>query len=251
MAIGALVLVVLWKPWQTKWTPRKVLLAVVFGLSLATMNILFYEAIARIPLGAAVSIEFVGPVVVAIFRGRGWLTWVAAFLALAGVVLIGGWGLDTSTQSAQIGFLFALAAAAAWAIYIVLGSKISAAGPPGPSLALGLVVASLAYLPILGPGAFGFSFSWWTVLSLVAVGIFSSAIPYSFEAIAFSRLSAAAFALLNALLPATSAVVGALTLGQIPAVASLVGLVLVSVAVWLAGRASNTLTQADSPARNQ
>ena len=82
--------------------------------------------------------------------------------------------------------------------------------------------------------------TWGLVLMLVGVGLFSTTIPYSIEAVAFSRLPAATFALLTALLPATSTLVGAVALRQIPTVAELIGLVLISVAVWLASRAPST-----------
>lgn len=239
--IGALGMLLLWRPWRYRWSARSLAAAALFGVALGGMNLLFYEAIARIPLGATVSLEFIGPVVVAVFRGRGALSKISAALAFTGVALIGGWGLDLSVPGATTGFLFGLAAGAAWAVYILLGSRIAQSMPPGPSLALGTLVAAGLFLPfvwgsvdlgdgsLLGPGL--------VLLSLVGVGLFSSAIPYSIEAIAFSRLSAAMFALLTALLPATSTFVGAVALGQIPTVGELVGLALVSVAVWLASRA--------------
>ena len=239
--IGALSMVLVWRPWRYRWSVRSLLAATLFGVALGGMNLLFYEAIARIPLGATVSLEFIGPVVVAVFRGRGVMSKISAALAFTGVALIGGWGLDLSVPGATVGFAFGLAAGAAWAAYILLGSRIAQSMPPGSSLALGTLVSAALFLPfvwggvglgdgsVLAPGL--------VLLSLVGVGLFSSAIPYSIEAIAFSRLSAAMFALLTALLPATSTFVGAVALGQIPTVGELVGLALVSVAVWLASRA--------------
>ena len=226
----------MWRPWKYRWTTHSLAVALLFGVALAGMNLLFYEAIARIPLGAAVSIEFVGPVAVAVTRGRGALPRMAAGIAFAGVVLIGGWGLDLSDPQARTGFLFALAAAGAWSLYIVVGSRISQTAPTGPALAVGTLVASMVFLIPLYPAVAATPWGWGMILALVGVGIFSSTIPYSIEALAFSRLSAALFALLTALLPATSAVVGALALGQIPTSAELVGLILISLAVWLASR---------------
>ncbi len=255
--IGALGMVLIWRPWRLRWSWASLGAALAFGVALGGMNLLFYEAIARIPLGATVSLEFTGPVVVAVFRGRGLLSKLSAALAFGGVALIGGWGLDLSVPGATTGFLFGLAAGAAWAAYILLGAKISQSAPPGPSLAFGTLVASVIFVPFLwnslgfGEGALAglFQSSGATLgatpsamapalvlLSLVGVGLFSSTIPYSIEAVAFSRLSAAMFALLTALLPATSTLVGAVALGQIPSVGELVGLSLVSAAVWLASR---------------
>ncbi len=234
--VGALALLALWRPWRTKWTARRVAVATIFGVVLLGMNILFYQAIALIPMGTAVSLEFLGPVAVALFRGRGWAPRVAASLALAGVVAIGGWGLDLGDATVATGFGFALAAGAAWAGYILLGSRISREAATGPSLALGLTLAALLYLPFLHSPAFDAQFSLPVVLALVGVAVLSTTLPYSIEAIAFGRIKADTFALLTALLPATSVVIGAVMLRQVPNLFEVAGLVLISVAVWLASK---------------
>lgn len=247
MSAGAVGLLILWRPWRTAWTKKTVVTAVVFGVGLAAMNLAFYEAIARIPLGTAVSVEFVGPVAVAVLRGRGWASRVAAGLGFLGVLLIGGWGLDLGAPEALTGFVFALLAAVAWAVYILLGSRLSETEQTGPGLALGLAIASVLFLPFLGPAAFTFVFSWRILLALVAVGVLSTTLPYSIEAIAFGRLPAATFALLTALLPATSSLVGLVMLRQVPSWAELAGLLLVSVAVWLASRKMEAAGTEDRP----
>lgn len=246
IVIGAGAMILIWRPWRQRWSWSSVAVSVVFGLALAGMNLLFYEAIARLPLGVAVSLEFLGPVAVAVFRGRGWLPRVGALIALLGVLLIGGWGLNLTDPQIRAGFYFGLAAGAAWAGYILLGSFVSRSGSPGPSLAVGTSLAAVLLLPLLWsqvsaqtvPAGAGADPWWGLALALLAVGLFSSAIPYSIEAVAFSRLSSATFALLTALLPATSTLVGAVILQQLPSAAELIGLVLISVAVWLASRAS-------------
>ena len=246
--IGGVGMVLLWRPWWVRWTPRSLGASVLFGLALAGTNLLFYEAIARIPLGATVSLEFLGPVAVAVLRGRGREPRIAAGIALVGVVLIGGLGLDLTDATTRTGFFFGLAAGAAWAGYILLGARISQSAPPGPSLAVGMVASGIVFLPFLWSEVVTTPLTpsspvvltWGLVLMLVGVGLFSTTIPYSIEAVAFSRLPAATFALLTALLPATSTLVGAVALRQIPTVAELIGLVLISVAVWLASRAPST-----------
>ena len=246
--IGGVGMVLLWRPWWVRWTPRSLGASVLFGLALAGTNLLFYEAIARIPLGATVSLEFLGPVAVAVLRGRGREPRIAAGIALVGVVLIGGLGLDLTDATTRTGFFFGLAAGAAWAGYILLGARISQSAPPGPSLAVGMVASGVVFLPFLWSQVVTTPLTpsspvvltWGLVLMLVGVGLFSTTIPYSIEAVAFSRLPAATFALLTALLPATSTLVGAVALRQIPTVAELIGLVLISVAVWLASRAPST-----------
>ena len=104
------------------------------------------------------------------------------------------------------------------------------------NLALGCAWGTLFFAPILGPGAMVALASWKLIAIVVGVGLLSTAIPYTFEALAMRRLAASTFALFAAILPATSALVGAFMLRQIPSVFELIGLVLVSVAVWLASR---------------
>lgn len=237
ITLGAAVLLIMWRPWRLHWTRKELLVTAVFGLTLATMNILFYESIHRLPLGVAVSIEFLGPVAVAVWRGRGMTTRIAALLAFLGVVSIGGWGIDLSVREIQIGVLFILGAGVTWAIYIVLGQKIASERSGVGSLTVGMTTAAIVFAPFFAPRALQIEFTLPTVLTLLGVAIFSTAIPYSLEAVALKRLSPAIFALLTSLLPTTSTIIGAVMLAQIPAPAELVGLVLVSVAVWLASRA--------------
>ena len=198
------------------------------------MNSSFYEAIARLPLGTAVSIEFAGPVAVAVLRGRGWAPRVAALLALAGVACIGGLGLDLSQGRVRAGLAWILAAAFAWALYIVLGQRVASTRSGVTNLALGCFFGAVLFAPVLGPGASVALTDSCLFAAVVGVGLLSTVVPYSLEALALTRLPAATFALFTALLPASSAVVGALMLRQVPAPAELAGLVLVSVAVWIA-----------------
>ena len=211
-------------------------ISALFGVIVLAMNSSFYEAIARLPLGTAVSIEFVGPVAVAVVRGRGWRPRVAAVLAFAGVASIGGLALDLSQPSVRAGLAWILLAALAWAAYIVVGQRASTTRDGVTNLALGCAWGSLFFAPILGPGAMAATASWELIAIVIGVGLLSTAIPYSFEALAMRRLAAPTFALFAAILPATSALVGAVMLRQIPGVFELIGLVLVSAAVWLASR---------------
>lgn len=236
VTVGALVLLAMWRPWRLQWTRRELLASAVFGLVLASMNIFFYEAIHRLPLGVAVSIEFLGPVSVAVWRGKGVTTRVAAFLALLGVFAIGGWGIDLRSPEVRVGTIFILGAAVMWAIYIVMGQRIASQRSGVASLTVGMTVASIVYAPLLAPAALRIDFTMPTVLTILGVAVFSTAIPYSLEAVALKRLTPQVFALLTSLLPTTSTVVGAVMLAQMPAPAELIGLVLVSIAVWLASR---------------
>ncbi len=232
--IGAVILLAWRRPWRVKWSWRELRASAIFGLFILAMNSSFYEAIARLPLGAAVSIEFLGPVCVAVWRGRGWAPKIAALMAFAGVVSISGFGVDLSEPGIQIGILWILMAAAAWAGYILLGQAIVSQRSGVTNLSMSLGFGALLTAPLLTPGGMSAFTSWELLGSLVLVGLLSTAIPFTLEALAMSRLSAASYALLTALMPATSAVVGAVMLRQIPTSGELLGLVLISIAVWIA-----------------
>lgn len=240
--VGALVLLAWRRPWRHRWSAREMGAAAVFGAFIILMNGTFYEAISRLPLGAAVSLEFLGPVLVAVLRGRGWAPRAAAVLAFAGVASISGLGIDLADPEVRVGVAWILAAAGAWAGYIIVGQSIASKRSGVTNLSVALAFAALLSAPLLAPGGIAPVHSWSLVGALVAVGVLSTAIPFSIEAVAMSRLSAATYALFTALMPATSAVVGAMLLRQIPTVGELVGLVLISIAVWIAS--SPTLNRA-------
>ena len=221
---GAVVLLAWKRPWRGSLTRSDLAISALFGIIILTMNSSFYESIARIPLGTAVSIEFIGPVAVAVIRGRGWRP------------RIGGLALDLSVPSVRVGVAWILLAALAWSAYIVVGQKASTTRDGVTNLALGCAWGTLFFAPFLGLGAMAALASWKLMAIVVGVGLLSTAIPYTFEALAMRRRAASTFALFAAILPATSALVGAVMLRQIPGVFELIGLVLVSVAVWLASR---------------
>jgi inner membrane transporter RhtA len=208
---------------RTGWTPRRVVLAGAFGVVTGAMNIVFYEAIARLPLGTAVAIEFSGPVLVAALGSRSRRDQLALALVVVGVGLIA----DVRLEGSLLGVLFALAAALAWAGYIVLGTRVSrAAGTAGEGidgLAIGFAVATVLFSPLaLTVGRIAAS----PVLlgSALALGVLSSVVPYVLDQVVLRRLGRARFALLLALLPLTATVVGLVGLAQIPAPLEAVGI---------------------------
>ncbi|MPV36872.1 EamA family transporter [Georgenia subflava] len=236
MLVSALILLAWRRPWRTRWTRRTLAGSAIFGVVLGAMNLLFYSAIDHLPLGTAVSLEYLGPVAVAALGRRGFRARAAIALALLGVVSIGGLGLDWSEPGTAAGVAFALAAGAAWAVYIVLGRRIAGARSGLDSLAVGMATASLVYAPVAVPTA-GAAFSTALLLAaVVGVAVLSSLLPYAIEQVALTRLPAATFALLTSLLPATSLLVGLVVLLQVPTVGEVVGLVLISLAVLLASR---------------
>lgn len=236
MCVAAVVLIAWRRPWRAhlRWTD--VAASAAFGIAITAMNVTFYEAIHLLPLGVAVSMEFVGPVAVAVARGHGLPPRIAAVLALAGVASIGGLGLDLHKPGTLTGIAWILAAAACWAVYILVGQRIAHQRSAIDNLAIGCAAGTVFFSPFLAPGgapAFG---SWALILSVIGVGLLSTVLPYSFEALAMTRLAAPVFALFTALLPATSTLVGAVILRQVPGPWEFAGLVLISVAVWLASR---------------
>lgn len=227
--LGAALVLLAWRrPGREAWRGRRLLLAGAFGLATALMNIAFYEAIARLPLGTAVAIEFCGPVAVAAAGSRTRRDIAALLLAAAGVVLIA----DVVLAGSPTGFVLALVAAAFWAAYIVLGKRVALGGNGLDDMTVGFVVAAV----LLTPLAAGTGPAWEspTLLLLgVGVGVLSTVIPYALDQIVLRRVGQARFALLLALLPATAAVVGLLVLAQVPRPLEAIGIVAVVVAVAL------------------
>ena len=208
---------------RSGWTGRRVVLAGTFGMVTAGMNIVFYEAIARLPLGTAVAVEFSGPVLVAALGSRTRRDWLALALVVAGVGLIA----DVRLEGSLLGVLFALAAALLWAAYIVLGARVSHgaenAGEGIDGLAIGFAVATAVFSPLaLTVGRIAASPL--LLASALALGVLSSVVPYVLDQVVLRRLGRARFALLLALLPLTATVVGLVGLAQVPAPLEAVGI---------------------------
>jgi inner membrane transporter RhtA len=210
-AFGAILVVALWRPSVRGRARGDMSVAIAFGLVLAAMNLTFYEAIDRIPLGVAVTIEFAGPLAVAVAgaRRRLHLAWVA--LAAAGILLLvrtggGGTNLD--------GVAFALAAAACWAGYILLSQRAGRAFPRGEGLAIAMAVGTVALLPVGIAGAGSSLLAVGPLAVGAVIGLLSSAIPYSLELEALRRLPSRVFGVLLSLDPAIAALAGFVILGQ-------------------------------------
>ena len=235
--VAAAVALVAWRrPWRTSWTRARVRVVVAFGLVLGLMNLSFYLAIARIPLGTGVAIEFVGPILVAAAGSRTRRDALAVSLAVAGVAVLAG----VRFSGAPLGVALALAAGACWSAYIVLGHRV-ARDPgirPQDGLAAGMGVGAIALAPALAPSTGAAFAAPWLLAACVGVGLASSVVPYALEQIAMRRLPRARFALLLSLLPATAAVVGAVVLGQVPHPAEALGIALVVAASGLRSHAA-------------
>ncbi|MFJ9629151.1 EamA family transporter [Streptomyces sp. NPDC091280] len=211
LLVAAVVLLVVCRPSprghsRTDWGT-----VVVFGITMAAMNGLFYQSLARIPLGPAVTLEVLGPLALSVLTSRRAINAVWAGLALAGVFLLGGGGFGDLDP---VGVAFALAAGAMWATYIVFSARTGRRFPQADGLALAMAVAAVVFLPL------GIAESGTRLLNPVtialgsAVAVLSSVLPYTLELLALRRLPASTFAILMSLEPAIAATAGFLILHQ-------------------------------------
>ncbi|MFH9658713.1 EamA family transporter [Streptomyces sp. NPDC017248] len=184
---------------------------IVFGITMGAMNGLFYEAVARIPLGPAVTLEVLGPLTLSVLASRRLINALWAGLALAGVFLLGGGGFGNLDP---IGVAFAVGAGAMWAAYIIFSARTGRRFPQADGLALAMAVAALLFLP-LGIADAGTRLLNPTTIALgSAVALLSSVLPYTLELLALRHLPASTFAILMSLEPAIAATAGFLILDQ-------------------------------------
>ena len=239
LVTSAVVLVVLARPALRRRTPRDWLVVVGFGASLGVMNWAIYQSFARIPLDIAVTVEFVGPLSLAVLGSRRPrdLLWVA--LAAVGVGLL---GLERGHVTLA-GVLFALLAGAAWATYILLSARTGQRWPGLDGLAVASVVATLLLTPAALRSA-GSDLADGRILLLgAAVGLLSSVIPYSCELVALRSLPPAVFSILMSLEPAAAALAGIVVLGEFLAPVQWVAMACVVVASVGATRSGSALSE--------
>ncbi|SDG25969.1 inner membrane transporter RhtA [Pseudomonas benzenivorans] len=212
LGLAALILCVLMRPWQARLSLKSCRSLLAYGLALGSMNLLFYMSLKSIPLGVAVALEFTGPLALALFSSRRLLDFVWVALAVFGLWLL----LPSQHGEARLdplGISLALGAGACWALYIVFGQKAGAEHGTH-TVALGTLIAALMVFPIglwqTGSELFA------SELLPVAIGVavLSSALPYSLEMIALTRLPARIFSILMSMEPAIAALSGLLFLGE-------------------------------------
>jgi len=227
VGFAALVLLVLWRPRLGGYARADYAAAVVFGLVLGGMNFAFYSALNRIPLGIAVTLEFVGPLGVAVFGSRRALDLLWVVLAGAGVLLlspVGGADLDV------LGASLALTAGGLWAAYILLSARVGRAFPGGSGLVIAMLVAAGMLTPVgLLSGGTGLLAPSVLVTGL-GVALLSAAIPYSLELAALRRLPAHVFGVMMSLQPAAGALVGLVILNENIGLRGLSAVALVTIA---------------------
>ncbi|MEG5852952.1 threonine/homoserine exporter RhtA [Enterobacter mori] len=212
IALGTLILVVIFKPWRLRFKKEQRLPLLLYGLALGAMNYMFYLSIQTIPLGIAVALEFTGPLAVALFSSRRPVDFIWVVLAVLGL-----WFLLPLGQSvAQIdltGAALALGAGACWAVYILTGQRAGEEHGPA-TVALGSLIAAIIFVP-LGMAQATESIWQWSILPIgLAVAILSTALPYSLEMIALTRLPTRIFGTLMSMEPALAAISGMVFLGE-------------------------------------
>ncbi|MDH0096228.1 threonine/homoserine exporter RhtA [Ectopseudomonas hydrolytica] len=212
LVLGASILSLVMQPWRTRLNLAAYRSLLAYGLALGGMNLLFYMSLQSIPLGIAVALEFTGPLGLALLSSRRLLDFVWVALAVFGLWLLLPSGL-AQTQLDPLGMALALAAGLCWALYIVFGQKAGAAHGR-QTVALGTWVAALLVLPIGLWQAGGSLFSVDLLPIALGVAVLSSALPYSLEMVALTRLPARTFSILMSLEPAIAALSGLLFLSE-------------------------------------
>ncbi|MFU8945459.1 EamA family transporter [Mycetocola zhadangensis] len=211
LAFSAILLMAIARPRLRGYSRSDWLTVAGFAAALAGMNALFYEALARLPLGPTVTIEVLGPLILSVVVSRRASSWLWALLAFVGVALLGWGGVDALDP---VGVLFAAGAGAGWVAYILLSARTGARFPKLDGLALAMTMGAVVTLPFGIAGAGPAFFSPHILALGAAVAVLSSAIPYALELFALRRLAASAFSILMSLAPAMAAIVGALVLHQ-------------------------------------
>jgi inner membrane transporter RhtA len=206
---AAAVLLLVWRP-SLRMDRRTWAVVLGYGVILGLMNLCFYLALSRIPLGIAVTTEFLGPVAVALGGSRRWLDAFWALLAGGGVVLLmeGGGNLDL------VGFAFALAAGLFWGLYILVGAALGRRTTEGDGLALGMTVAAVVAVPVGVVDAGTSLLQPWVLIAGLGVALLSSVVPYTLDLEALRRIPARVFGILMSLEPAMAALVGLVVLQE-------------------------------------
>jgi inner membrane transporter RhtA len=206
IALGTIVLCLLMRPWRARITAANWRPLVIYGVTLGVMNLFYYLSLSRLPLGIAVAIEFTGPLAVAVLSSHrlldfGWILLAATGLGLLLPVAHLGVGID------PLGALFALLAGVCWAIYIVYGQRAGAAHGT-QTVAIGSLISAIIVVPIGLIDRGSALFSGAILLPGLAVGILSTALPYTLEMYALTRLPARTFSILMSIEPAFGALFG-------------------------------------------
>ena len=209
LTFAAAVLMLIWRP-SPRLPLRAWMVVLAYGAVLGSMNLCFYLALERIPLGVAVTIEFLGPLGVSLAGSRRWLDAFWAVLAAAGVVLLMKGGGDLNL----VGSLFALAAGTCWGLYILVAAMLGRQTTEGNGLALGMTVAAIVAVPFGVAQGGSALIEPWILAAGLGVALLSSVVPYSLELEALRRMPPRVFGILMSLEPAMAALIGLVVLGE-------------------------------------
>lgn len=234
--LSALLLLAIFQPWKNKLTKKTWGIVALYGMSLGAMNLLFYLALQRIPLGVAVALEFTGPLAVATFSSKRALDLLWAMLAGLGIVLI----LPHSNFSSSIdviGVALALGAGFFWGLYIIFAKRVGRSIVGGGATALGMFFAALTVTPTAISQLHFADYTLQIWLSALAVAILSSALPYSLEMIALRSIPSKTFGVLMSLEPAVAALMGFVFLSE-----KLSGVQLVAILCVMVASSGSSLT---------
>lgn len=243
---AAVILMLLWRP-SLRMSRQAWTVVVAYGLTLGLMNLCFYLALDRLPLGIAVTVEFLGPLTVALIGSRRWLDALWAALAAAGVVLLMGGGGEVDL----IGLLFALAAGACWGLYIVASAALGRHTTEGNGLALGMIVAVLVAVPIGVVDSGAALVQPWVLIAGLGLALLSSVVPYSLDLEALRTMPPRVFGILMSLEPAMAALIGLVVLQELLHWSQWIAVLCVVVASVGATRGSRLEIRPEDLAANQ
>jgi inner membrane transporter RhtA len=212
MALASFILLAVWRPWRLRLRPQEMRVIVLYGVAMGCMNFCFYLSLRSIPLGIAVAVEFTGPLALAMAASRRAIDFLWIAMAAAGLIALMPTGFGSQSLAVS-GVGYALAAGAFWAAYIHFG-RMAGAAHGGQTTALGMVVGAMLIVPIGAAQAGARLLSPAVLPAAVGVALLSSAIPYSLEMLAMSRLPTRTVGVLMSLDPALGALSGLIFLGE-------------------------------------
>ncbi|WP_075180815.1 threonine/homoserine exporter RhtA [Pantoea sp. 1.19] len=248
LGLATLILSIIFRPWRLRFRREQRWPLICYGLALGGMNYLFYLSIRTVPLGIAVALEFTGPLALALLGARRPLDFVWVVLAVLGLVFLLPLGQDFSAVD-PLGAGLAVGAGACWAVYILTGQRAGADHGPA-TVAMGSLIGALVFVP-LGVGFSQLDHWSWSLLPLgLLLAVLSSALPYSLEMVALTRLPARTFGTLMSLEPAMAALSGMLFLGEwltLTQCLALLAIIAASMGATLTVRGKATITPLERP----
>lgn len=240
---AAVMLFLMWRPWKIQWSRKQLLTFFYYGASLGLMNLTFYIALERIPLGIAVALEFTGPLTLSLVSSKKWTDLLWAVLAALGIwFILPVTGLQESLD--PWGIFFAVLAGVFWALYIIFGKASGKEVHSGHATSWGMLFAGLVIIPfgifMNGPQIFNDSFFSALLPIGLVIAVLSSALPYSLEMMAMKNIPSKTFGILMSLEPAIASLMGLLFLKERLSVLQTAGILCIILAsagtTWSASR---------------